>query len=72
MIWAVDRYMDRLKEVKEREPASPLPRYEYFDTEEAAKQSIIDRAAAEYVKADTARNTAYASMCRVKRKFSLL
>lgn len=51
MIYAVDRYIDVIRQRRARHPKYQQAGYDYFDTEEAARDHIINRAEIQYVNA---------------------
>jgi hypothetical protein len=71
-MWAVDKFMDALKERPDADckPGSALVRYEYFESEAEAKKFIRKRAIDAVQDAQRALANANARHAKVMRKFA--
>jgi cellobiose-specific phosphotransferase system component IIA len=71
-VWAVDKYLDLIREKREREyySAGGAPKYEYFDTLYEAREFILRRAEKEVLKAENALRLARNRHRKCVKKFS--
>lgn len=74
MIYAVDKYIDVIRQKAERETVPGFngrdPKYHYFDTEEAALSFMVKRADEECAKAEKAMHRAKARVTKCYRKLN--
>lgn len=71
MIYAVEVHLDVIKVKQERETLHGHSKYHYFETHDAARRFIRERAAKEYQDAADQYRKARERMYRVRKKFAV-